>query len=163
MPVDVSKLVDVEKAKLESYASFVTLNARNELYFNPNAMATLDRTTPVPTEAVGYEILSDDEIAIYFVEPGTDQSVDLKRPDNKRTGRCSFTPILIKRPFLKVRSGRVNRFPFRLDLSMGAAPRFVISIARPKVRRSKSKGSSKKQPASNQAPGLMPADLDGEN
>jgi hypothetical protein len=166
MPVDLNKLVDVEQAKLEKHKPYVTQNSRNELYFNPKAMATFDKTVVTPTEAVGYEILSETEIAIYFVEPGTDQSVSFTRPANKRTGRCSFTPILTtQRSYLKVSTGRVNRFPFRLDVPMGGTPRFVIVIKKPKIARTnkgKSKALAKKKAATNQAPGLMTDHPDGE-
>jgi hypothetical protein len=167
MAVDVNKLVDVEQAKLDKFKAFVTQNSRNELYFNPKAMATFDKTVVTPTEAIGYEFLSDTDIAIYFVEPGTDQSVPFKRPANKRTGRCSFSSILYKKPYLKVGAGRVNRFPFRLELPpTGTTPRFIITIQKPKVARTESKGKAakakaKKTPATAQAPGLMTDDQSG--
>jgi hypothetical protein len=128
MDADPKKLVNVEEAKLEAYDPVVSQNSRGELYFNPLAMARLDQTVVTPTEAIGYEVLSSSEIAIHFVEPGTDAAVSFKRPSNKRTGRCSFGAILAMKPLFKVPKGRLTLYPFRIDRLADDSTRFVLLL-----------------------------------
>lgn len=127
MPINPNELVNIEEAKLEAFDAWVTQNSRNELYFNPVAMSTFDKTTPLPTEAIGFKILSEKEIALFFVEP-SDKAVPFKRSKNKRTGRCSFTSIVATRPHLKAPKGRQIRYPFRLDTPMNQPPQFVLIV-----------------------------------
>jgi hypothetical protein len=128
MDGDARRLVNVEEAKLEAYDPIVTQNAQNELYFNPLAMARLDTTVATPTQAIGFELLSEAELAIHFVDPDSNAAVSFKRTANKRTGRCSFSAILALMPYLKVPKGRVTRYPYRIDQLKKGATRFVVLL-----------------------------------
>lgn len=86
MATNSRELVTIEVAKLETYDPVVTQNANNELYFNPLVLTRLDQTVAIPTEAVGYQILSMHEIALYYIEPGHAAAVPFKRSPTKRTG-----------------------------------------------------------------------------
>jgi hypothetical protein len=122
------KLVNVEEAKLEVYDPIVTLNDRNELYFNPLALTRLEQTVIAPTDGLGFQLLSSRKVALHLVQPGSATAVAFKRPANKRTARCSFSAILALKPFLKVPKGRLTRFPFRIDRLRGGGTRFVILL-----------------------------------
>lgn len=165
MPVNPNELINVEEAKLEAHDPWVTINSRNELYFNPLAMATFDKTVVTPTAAVGFKKLSEKEVAVYFTVPG-ERAVPFKRSPNLRTGRCSFAPITVERPLLRPPKGRQFRFPFRLDTPMGGTPIFVLIVGnrnrayptRTYTRKATTDAKTNKQPAANQAPSEMTDD-----
>jgi hypothetical protein len=161
--VNPSDLLNIEQTKLETFDAWVTQNSRHQLYFNPLALATFDKTVVTPTEAVGFKILSEKEVALFFVQPGSENSVPFKRSKNKRTGTCSFSPIVARRPYLRVPKGRQMRYPFRLDTPTNGTPVFVLIVANAKPalpqnngRKNTSRKKKQAQPAETQAPSVMP-------
>lgn len=121
------------EAVLQGYEPMVIQNSRNELYFNPRAMAALDSTTAYPTDALGFAWLSEKELEVRFVDPDADMAVPFRRSNNRRTGCCGFGTVLVLMPLLRTQKGRQTLYPYRVDTLKGGTKRFVLLIGSPKL------------------------------
>jgi hypothetical protein len=134
MTVDPGRLLNTEEIKLLQTDPSVAQNGQNQLYFNRVAMAAFDSTVVTPSLFAGFEELSEKEIIIHHIDtavPGS--TVRLRRSKNKRTGTCSFGPVLAGTPFLRVAKGRQNRYQYRIDDLDDGTQRFVLLIDKPVV------------------------------
>lgn len=96
-------------------------------------MAGFDSTVVTPTPWVGFEEKSAKEFIVHHIETYVDGAVRLRRAKNKRTGSCSFGPVLAKKPFLRVTTGRQNIYKYRIDTLPDGSQQFILLVANPKV------------------------------
>lgn len=127
------KLLSTAEIKLLNTQPIVTQNGANQLYFNPVAMAAFDSIVVTPTPFVGFEKKSEKEFIVHHIPTLVDGAVRLRRSKTKRTGSCSFGPILAEKPFLRVSTGRQNLYKYRIDTLPNGSQQFVLLIANPKV------------------------------
>jgi hypothetical protein len=169
MTVDPGRLLNTEEIKLLQTDPSVGQNSQNQLYFNPVAMSAFDSTVVTPSLFVGFEELSAKEIIVHHVDtavPGS--TVRLRRAKNKRTGSCSFGPVIASTPFLRVARGRQNRYPYRIDDLEDGTQRFVLLLDKPKVvpvpTRVRKAAATRKRKAAGTSPAvaLMGAGTDKE-
>lgn len=143
------KLMSTEEIKFQQTKPIITQNAQNQLYFNPVAMADFDSVVVTPTPFVGFEPLTETEIIIHHIPTLITGAIRLRRSKNKRTGTCSFGPVLAENPHLRVGTGRQNAFKYRIDTLEDGAKRFVLLIAKPDVlptpERSRKAAATRKQ------------------
>lgn len=133
MPVDPDKLLSTDEAKFLQTQPIVTQNSQNQLYFNPVSMSAFDSVVATPTPYVGYEPLSETEIIVHHIETLVKGAVRIRRSKNKRTGTCSFGPVLAETPYLRVAKGRQNQYKYRIDDLPDGTQRFVLLIKKPTV------------------------------
>jgi hypothetical protein len=120
-----------EEIRLLKFPSTMRLNAQRELYANSRAMAALESTAQSRTAThLLYDQRSETEIAIHWVEKGTEGALPLKR--RHRAGRFSFSPVLVLYPFLKVQKGRIRQIAYRIDETPEGAL-FVLDLTQTEV------------------------------
>jgi hypothetical protein len=111
------------------------LNTYNQLYANPVVMAALDATcTRRTAKHLLYDQLSETEVALHWVEKGTEGALSVKRQGN--SGLFSFGIVLALYPALHVPRGRIRRIPYRVDETPEGAL-FVLELDRTEVVLSK--------------------------
>lgn len=148
----VPKLLSTAEIKLLNTQPIVTQNGANQLYFNPVSMADFDSVVVTPTLFVGFERKSENEFIIHHIPNLVDGAVRLRRAKNKRTGSCSFGPVLAQKPFLRVSTGRQNHYKYRIDNLSDGSQQFVLVVENPKVvvvgtKAKKAKATRKKKAA----------------
>lgn len=149
------KLLSTAEIKLLNTQPIVTQNGANQLYFNPVAMADFDSIVVTPTPFVGFEKKSDKEFIVHHIATFVDGAVRLRRAKNKRTGSCSFGPVLAEKPFLRVSTGRQNCYTYRIDTLPDGSQQFVLMVTNPKVvavgTKRRTQGARKKKAAKKDA------------
>jgi hypothetical protein len=107
------------------------LNAQSQLYANPVVMAALDATcTRRTAKHLLYDQLSETEVALHWVEKGTEGALAVKRQGN--CGLFAFGTVLALYPALHVPRGRIRRIPYRVDETPEGAL-FVLALDRTEV------------------------------
>lgn len=129
----VPKLLSTAEIKLLNTQPIVTQNGANQLYWNPVAMSDLDSIVVTPTLFVGFERKSENEFIVHHIPHMVDGAVRLRRSKNKRTGSCSFGPVLAQKPFLRVSTGRQNHYKYHIDTLADGSQQFVLVVQNPKV------------------------------
>lgn len=103
-----------EQIRLEAYPRSLRLNHNGELYCNPAVTISLDATGKYVTDWLLFDELNTSEFALHWV-PKREGAVKTRRSKSGTTLLFSATPLLLKRPDLRVEAGRIRLIPFRID------------------------------------------------
>lgn len=117
-----------DQIRLEAFPLSLRLNHGGELYANPAVTISLDATGKIITNFLLFDEHNLNEFALHWV-PKRAGAVKTRRSKSGSTLTFSATPLLLRRPDLRVEAGRIRLLPFRIDQTDEGAL-FVLDLTK---------------------------------